>query len=129
MLERFYDPSAGRVLLNGEDLRAMPAREYRRVLGLVDQEPKLYTIAELEAMDTSPADRPDIVARVFRLKLKELCEELYKDGIFGVAVAHLHVVEFQKRGLPHAHILIILAERDRLEHNVHRLHRGCKKYQ
>ena len=67
----------------------------------------------------SPADRPDIIARVFRLKLQALCKELYKDGIFGVAVAHLHVIEFQKRGLPHAHILIILCEADRLEHDVH----------
>ena len=29
-------------------------------------------------------------------------------------VAHMHVIEFQKRGLPHAHILIIFREEDRL---------------
>lgn len=60
------------------------------------------------------ANRPDIVARVFKLKLNELLHELYRDGIFGSAVAHLHVIEFQKRGLPHAHIIIILKDDDRL---------------
>ena len=34
-------------------------------------------------------------------------------GIFGKCVALVHVVEFQKRGLPHAHILLILAPEDK----------------
>ena len=41
-------------------------------------------------------DRPDIVARVFHLKLKELEDELYRKGIFGKHAAHLRVIEFQK---------------------------------
>lgn len=31
----------------------------------------------------------------------------------GHVIAHLHVIEYQKRGLPHAHILIILKPEDR----------------
>ena len=50
------------------------------------------------------SDRPDLLARVFKLKLDALLKELYKDGIFGRTIAHLHVIEFQKRGLPHAHV-------------------------
>ena len=53
-------------------------------------------------------DRPDISSRVFELKLKSLLSEILDKGIFGSAVAHVSVVEYQKRGLPHAHILIIL---------------------
>ena len=45
--------------------------------------------------------------------LNALRVELYRDSIFGCAVAHLDVVEFQKRGLPHAHILVILAQHAR----------------
>lgn len=59
-------------------------------------------------------DRPDLVARVFKLKLDAMLDEIYKGGIFGRVRAHLHVVEFQKRGLPHAHILVILEQHDRL---------------
>jgi hypothetical protein len=56
-----------------------------------------------------PNDRPDIVARVFRLKLKSLLDDLTKKSVLGKVVAHMHVIEFQKRGLPHAHILVCLA--------------------
>ena len=33
-------------------------------------------------------------------------------GILGRPVAHIWVVEFQKRGLPHAHILLIVNKED-----------------
>ena len=55
-----------------------------------------------------PALRPDITARVFKMKLRELLDDLTKRNVFGPVVADVHVVEFQKRGLPHAHILLIL---------------------
>ncbi|XP_043242049.1 uncharacterized protein LOC122391808 [Amphibalanus amphitrite] len=57
--------------------------------------------------------RPDLVARVFQLKLKSLLQELTTHGIFGRTVAMLMVIEFQKRGLPHSHILIIVRPEDR----------------
>ena len=56
-------------------------------------------------------DRPDLVERVFQLKLEALEEEILKKGIFGAKIANMRVIEFQKRGLPHAHMLIILQKR------------------
>ncbi|XP_021717622.1 uncharacterized protein LOC110685399 [Chenopodium quinoa] len=53
-------------------------------------------------------DRPDIVARTFRAKLLALKKQIKKERIFGEVAAMIYVVEFQKRGLPHAHFLIIL---------------------
>ncbi|XP_050093835.1 uncharacterized protein LOC126576571 [Anopheles aquasalis] len=53
------------------------------------------------------ADRPDLTARVFRLKLKSMLEDL-SAGVLGLEVARIHVIEYQKRGLPHAHCLLIL---------------------
>jgi len=55
-------------------------------------------------------DRPDIVARVFKLKKQQLIREICGDAIFGKNVARTHCIEFQKRGFPHAHILIWLDE-------------------
>ncbi|GBN85324.1 hypothetical protein AVEN_175849-1 [Araneus ventricosus] len=55
-----------------------------------------------------PEDRPDIIVRVFNMKLKELLEDICKHGIFGTVLAYIYVIEFQKRGLPHAHILLTL---------------------
>ena len=54
--------------------------------------------------------RPDLVARVFQLKLKELLSDIRRGAVFGTVCALIHVIEFQKRGLPHAHILIILGK-------------------
>lgn len=55
-----------------------------------------------------PHDRPDLVVRVFRLKLKKMLK-LIKDGCFGNLHAWLYNIEFQKRGLPHAHLLLWLS--------------------
>ncbi|OMO84718.1 DNA helicase PIF1, ATP-dependent [Corchorus capsularis] len=53
-------------------------------------------------------DRPDLVARVFHIKLRSLIDDLMKHSFFGPALAVTYTVEFQKRGLPHAHILLWL---------------------
>jgi Helitron helicase-like domain at N-terminus len=52
------------------------------------------------------SDRPDIVCRVFHQKLRAFLKDLEKLPLFGKTIARVHVIEFQKRGLPHAHILI-----------------------
>ena len=64
--------------------------------------------------DQNPEDRPDIVVAVFKQKLDALMNDLIKGALLGNVAAYLYVVEFQKRGLPHVHILLILAENDRL---------------
>lgn len=56
------------------------------------------------------SDRPDLVARVFQMKKKAILDDIYKNGIFGRAVAYVYTIEFQKRGLPHMHLLIILEQ-------------------
>lgn len=56
-------------------------------------------------------DRPDLVARVFRLKLRAFIDELTGlTGVLGPAIAFVYAIEYQKRGMPHAHILIWLKD-------------------
>src|SRR5271154_6043669 len=59
------------------------------------------------------SDRPDIVARVFEQKKNALLKDI-KDGLFGKVVAMVHTIEFQKRGLPHMHLLIFLDPQDKI---------------
>ena len=59
----------------------------------------------------TPMDRPDIVARVFHLKLKAFMELILTGDLFGTVVGYNYVVEFQKRGLPHVHLLLYVAEK------------------
>ena len=75
--------------------------------------PKWREITESLEKGQKASDRPDIVVRVFHQKLQALLKELDEGQIFGKALAVVHVVEFQKRGLPHAHILLTLAPEDR----------------
>ena len=58
-------------------------------------------------------NRPDICARVFNIKFKELMHDIIHNKIFGTIVSNINVIEFQKRGLPHAHILLILEKKDK----------------
>ncbi|UYV62945.1 hypothetical protein LAZ67_2002573 [Cordylochernes scorpioides] len=53
-------------------------------------------------------DRHDITARVFRQKLVKFIGALTKGQLYGATVAWMYSVEWQKRGLPHAHILVWL---------------------
>ncbi|XP_076272285.1 uncharacterized protein LOC143203858 [Rhynchophorus ferrugineus] len=61
----------------------------------------------------SSIDRHDITARVFRQKLKSLMNFIVKHNVFGETRCWMYSVEWQKRGLPHAHILIWLVEKIR----------------
>ncbi|XP_020243618.1 uncharacterized protein LOC109821874 [Asparagus officinalis] len=64
-------------------------------------------------------DRPDLTSRIFRGKLQDLKDQLFKKEIFGKVAAHVHVIEFQKRGLPHAHMLIILMGKHKIVSSNH----------
>jgi hypothetical protein len=65
-------------------------------------------IAQALPAQQSTSDRRELQHRVFRLKLKQLVEDLTQRCVLGVPVAYVDVIEFQKRGLPHAHLLLWL---------------------
>ncbi|UYV63474.1 hypothetical protein LAZ67_2004170 [Cordylochernes scorpioides] len=56
-------------------------------------------------------DRHDITARVFRQKSVKFIGALTKGQLYGATVAWMYSVEWQKRGLPHAHIIVWLANK------------------
>ncbi|KAF8116963.1 hypothetical protein N665_0013s0022 [Sinapis alba] len=53
-------------------------------------------------------DRPEIISRIFKIKLDSLMDALTKKNLLGKTVASMYTIEFQKRGLPHAHILLFM---------------------
>jgi len=64
LLTRLYDPSAGRVMVDGIDLRELDAAWFRTQLGVVSQEPRLFTdsIAGNIAYGCAAATREDVEA-------------------------------------------------------------------
>ena len=79
----------------------------------VTANPKWPEVQENLLPHQSAYDRPDIVSRVFHLKLKELLCDLLERDILGHVTAYVYTIEFQKRGLPHAHMVLFLAETDK----------------
>ena len=61
-----------------------------------------------------PQDLPHLIARIFKQKLNHLIDDIRRGQIFGVVVGIVYVVDFQKRGLPHAHILVILDQNNKI---------------
>ncbi|KAH7318851.1 P-loop containing nucleoside triphosphate hydrolase protein [Rhizoctonia solani] len=43
LIERFYDPLAGKIILDGQDISKLSVQEYRKHIALVSQEPTLYS--------------------------------------------------------------------------------------
>jgi ABC-type multidrug transport system fused ATPase/permease subunit len=56
LIERFFDPTSGSVLLDGTDIRTLNVRDLRRTMALVSQEPDLFpgTIAYNVSLGAAP---------------------------------------------------------------------------
>src|SRR5882757_7114127 len=57
----------------------------------------------------TPADCPKLIDRVFNMYKTSLICDLTKNNIFGTSLAYIYTIEFQKRGLPHMHLLLTLS--------------------
>ncbi|CAB4491168.1 unnamed protein product [Rhizophagus irregularis] len=76
--------------------------------------PKWPEITRELLPNQTAADRPDLTARVFNMKLREMMKDLCERHWLGKVAAYIYVIEFQKRGLPHAHILLILSTESKI---------------
>ncbi len=63
LLLRLYDPTEGEILLNGVDIRNYDVEEYRRYIGVVFQDFKLFaaTVAENVVMDRADLSAEDAI--------------------------------------------------------------------
>jgi hypothetical protein len=62
-----------------------------------------HEIKEELLVGQSPTDRHDLTARVFKQKLMKLMGVICKYHIYGETRCWMYSIEWQKRGLPHAH--------------------------
>ncbi len=63
LIARLIDPSSGKVLLDGHDLRTIPLKTLREHIGMVPQEPFLFseTVAQNIAFGMGGKDQPEIL--------------------------------------------------------------------
>jgi hypothetical protein len=57
-----------------------------------------------------PCDRSDLVVCVFHMKVNKFVADIREGKTFGSILVVLYTIEFQKRGLPHIHCLMWLAD-------------------
>jgi ABC-type multidrug transport system fused ATPase/permease subunit len=78
LLARFYDPTEGRITIDGVDLREVTQRSLRRQLGIVPQEGFLFagTVAENIAFGRPEATREEIVAAARAVGADEFIDRL-----------------------------------------------------
>ena len=81
LIPRFYDVSGGRVLVDGHDVRDLQLKSLRRHIGIVMQEPFLFsqTVAENIAYGRPEASRDDVIAAAQAAHAHEFILEL-NDG-------------------------------------------------
>ncbi len=75
---------------------------------------KTIEITENLPAGMTDENRPDLVARVSKRHLQEILTDIRQRNVLGKPVAMVHVIEFQKRGLPYCHILIVLDQQSKL---------------
>jgi ATP-binding cassette subfamily B protein len=82
LVTRFYDPTAGRVLIDGHDLRHVGIESLRRQLGVVPQEPFLFnaTVRANLAFARPDASEEEVAEAVRLVGLDELVGRL-TDGL------------------------------------------------
>ncbi|KAJ6072626.1 hypothetical protein N7467_010711 [Penicillium canescens] len=81
ILLRFYSPTEGRVLINGKDIKGMNAKSLRRKIGVVSQEPVLFsgTIADNISYGLPNASRSEIIAAARKANCQFISD--FPDGL------------------------------------------------
>ncbi|EXJ95374.1 ABC transport system ATP-binding protein [Capronia coronata CBS 617.96] len=81
LLLRFYAPTEGQILINGKDIATMNVKSLRRKIGIVSQEPVLFsgTIAENIAYGRPHATRAEILRAARRANCQFISD--FPDGL------------------------------------------------
>lgn len=82
MLERFYDPTHGQVLLDGKDLKSYNLRSLRQLIGYVPQEPILFnaTIRENMLFGKPDASENEIIDALKAAKAWDFIQKTMKEN-------------------------------------------------
>ena len=116
LIARFYDPTGGRVLIDGIDLREVRQEALRSRLGIVPQEGFLFagTVAENIAFGRPTATREDVAAAAtavgadeFIAKLEDGYETQLGERGFRLSLGQRQLIAFARALLADPRILIL----------------------
>jgi len=106
LLVRFYDPDAGAIRIDGQDLRNLPLADLRRAVVLVDQAPYLFhaSVRENIAYGRPDASDEEIVEAARRAQADEFIRQMPNGyaSLVGERGGHLSVGQRQRVGIARA---------------------------
>jgi ATP-binding cassette subfamily B (MDR/TAP) protein 1 len=85
LLERYYDPNEGRILLDGVDIKTISLKKYRKMLGLVSQQPILFADTILNnlkiGIEEENISEEKIWESLEQANIKKFIKEKLEDGL------------------------------------------------
>jgi ABC-type multidrug transport system fused ATPase/permease subunit len=116
LIARFYDPDSGAVRVDGTDLRTVQLRSYRRQLGVVLQDPFLFsgTIADnirFAKPDASDGEVHDAAAAIgvdrVAARFEDGMEHVVREGGAGLSAGERQLISIARALLADPRILIL----------------------
>ncbi len=116
LLSRFHDPTHGRLIVDGHDLRTVNQNSLRSQMGIVLQDPFLFggTVAENIRFGRLEASQAEVIAAAqavgaheFIMRLRRGYETAVEEGGMVLSVGQRQLISFARALLADPHILIL----------------------
>jgi ATP-binding cassette subfamily B protein len=116
LLARFYDPSEGRILINGHDIRDIPLASLRGCMSIVLQDSFLFSVSikenirfgKLEGSDQEIADAAkSIGAHDFIMKLPNDYDYVIQEGSSNISIGQRQLISFARTLVANPEILVL----------------------